>query len=125
VAKRRILVVDDESDFLQMVKSTLENTGSFDVRAENRPRNAVASAREFKPDMIFLDVFMPQMDGGDVVAKLQADPELGKIPVVFMTSLVAKRETPEGQLQSGGMRFLAKPVTVKSLLQCIEETLGK
>src|SRR4051812_5997949 len=66
--KRRILIVDDEPDFTFMMGLTLEQTGQFEVRQENDAFQALATAREFLPDLILLDVMMPDMDGGDVLS---------------------------------------------------------
>ncbi len=121
---KRILVVDDEESFTRMLKRTLERTGLYEVVKENRGTHAVATARAVKPDLILLDVIMPDMDGGDVIAALQRDPILQKIPVVFLTAAVSKREGHQGGVISGGFKFLAKPVTLKALVDCIEATLG-
>jgi len=119
--KKRILIVDDEPGFTRMVKLNLEKTGEFEVREENRAMAALASAREFKPDLIILDVVMPSLDGGDVANLLKKDRLLRDIPVVFLTATVSRREAgPEG-LTSGGELFLAKPISVDTLVHCIRE----
>ena len=118
--KKRILIVDDEVPFTRMVKLNLEKTGAFEVRAENKATYAVAAAREFKPDLIILDVIMPGMDGGDVQSKLKRDRSLRHTPIIFLTATVSKREAGEGGLNSGGELFLAKPVSVENLVSCIE-----
>jgi len=124
ITKRKILIIDDEPGFTHMVRLTLENTGFYDVREENKPLLALSTAHEFKPDLIFLDVLMPDMDGGDVAAKLKADPEFRNTPVVFLTATVPKREAnSSGGLTSGGFLFLAKPVGIKELVKCIEDNL--
>src|SRR5689334_14379399 len=124
-AKKRILIVDDEVSFARMVKLNLEKTGRFDVRAENKPTYAIAAAREFKPDLILLDVIMPSMDGGDIAAHIKADRHLRDVPVVFLTATVSQREAGEGGLNSGGALFLAKPVSVENLIKCINENTKK
>ena len=118
--KQRILIVDDEVPFTRMVKLNLEKTGEFEVRAENRATYAVTAAREFKPDLIILDVIMPGMDGGDVQNKLKRDRSLRHTPIIFLTATVSKREAGEGGLNSGGELFLAKPVSVENLVACIK-----
>ena len=118
--KKRILIVDDEAGFTRIVKLNLEKTGQFEVRAENKASYAVPAAKEFKPDLIFLDVIMPGMDGGDVARQLKADRHTRGIPVVFLTATVSKREAGAGGLTSGGELFLAKPVTVEQLVECIQ-----
>ena len=125
VAKKRIMIVDDEVSFARMVKLNLEKTGQFEVRTENKPTCALASAREFKPDLIFLDVVMPSMDGGDVSSQLRRDRQLKDVPIVFLTATVSRRETGDAGLASGGDLFIAKPVTVEALIQCIHDRVRK
>jgi CheY-like chemotaxis protein len=125
MGKKRILIIDDEPGFTRMVKLNLEKTGEFEVREENRAPNALATAREFKPDLILLDVIMPTLDGGDVFAHLQKDRLLKGTPVVFLTATVTKDEAGRHGLNSGGALFLAKPVSVENLIHCIQEHLPK
>jgi CheY-like chemotaxis protein len=123
--KKRILIIDDESGFTRMVKLNLEKTGFFEVREENKATYAMAAAREFKPDLILLDVIMPNMDGGDIAAHIKADRHLRDIPVVFLTATVSQREAGEAGMKSGGALFLAKPVSVENLIKCINENTRK
>ncbi len=124
-AKKRILVVDDEVSFARMVKLNLEKTGAYEVRVENRAMFALATAREFLPDLILLDVIMPNMDGGDVSKQIKRDRTLKGTPIIFLTATVSRREAGEGGLNSGGELFLAKPVSVEALIACINEHLKK
>lgn len=123
--KKRILIIDDEASFTRMVKLNLEKTGTFEVREENRATDALAAAREFKPDLILLDVIMPTMDGGDVASQIRNDRHLKGTPIVFLTATVSQREAGEGGLNSGGDLFLAKPVTVENLIHCLNENVRK
>lgn len=116
-----ILVVDDEPGFTHLLKLTLESAGPFLVREENDGLRALAAAREFKPDIIFLDVVMPGIDGGDVASIIKADPEFARTPIVFLTAIVSQREANRPESAIGGYRFLAKPVTVDTLIRCINE----
>src|SRR5689334_5374071 len=118
--KKKILIIDDEVSFARMVKLNLEKAG-FDVRVENRAANAVAAAREFRPDLVLLDVIMPGMDGGDVANQIKRDRNLRGTPIVFLTATVSKHEAGDVGLNSGGELFLAKPVSVEALIQCINE----
>lgn len=121
--KKRILVIDDETTFTKMLRLNLEKTGRFEVREENRGRRGAAAARDFKPDLIFLDVIMPDVDGGEVASMIQANPNLKAIPIVFLTATVSKREVGETGASRGGLFFLAKPVTTEQLLECIDKHL--
>ena len=123
--KKRILAVDDEVGFTRMVRLNLEQTGVYEVREVNEGKTALAAAREFKPDLILLDVVMPDMDGGDVAAAIQQDPLLKRIPVIFVTAVVRKREAGSAGMVSGGSLFLAKPIDIVELIDAIETSLGK
>src|SRR5262245_42227631 len=123
--KKRILIVDDEVSFARMVKLNLEKTGQFEVRAENKATYALAAARDFKPDLILLDVIMPSMDGGDVSRQFKNDRHLKQVPIIFLTATVSRRESGDAGFNSGGDLFLAKPVSVEALIQRINERLPK
>ena len=121
--KKRILIVDDEPSFTRMVKLNLEKTGQFEVREENRATAAVTTAREFKPHLVILDVIMPGLDGGDVANLIKKDRELRGTPVIFLTAAVSPKEAGKKGLESGGGLFLAKPVSLDDLVQCINENV--
>ena len=121
--KKRILVVVDDRSFSRMLKLNLESAGAYDIRIENAGARAVATAREFRPHLIFLDVIMPEVDGGDVAAQLKEDAELKEIPVVFLTALVSGQENVVGGLIRSGYRFIGKLASEKEILQCIEENI--
>ena len=89
---------------------------------ENDATNAYHSARNFKPDVIFLDVMMPETDGGEVAAQIQADPELRNSPIIFLTALVTRAEAKDG-LHIEGRPSLAKPISIPELISVIEENL--
>jgi len=119
---RKILLVDDEAGFTELLKMNLERSGAFEVRIENDSTKAVAAVRDFMPDAILLDVVMPGMDGGDVQAQLQSSPQLSGIPVVMLTALVDSTELSEGAVaQAGSQMVLPKPVNLPLLLRVLDE----
>jgi len=120
--KAHILVIDDDPGFTRAAKRLLEKTGSYFVCEENDATKAHQTAQSFKPDLILLDIAMPQTDGGEVAARIQSDPGLRRIPVVFLTALVTKAETKFG-LRIEGHPFLAKPISFPELVEGIEENL--
>ncbi|HOU36622.1 MAG TPA: response regulator [Candidatus Omnitrophota bacterium] len=122
-AKKKVLFIDDEEAFVTMVKMNLEEAGGFDVRTETRGTRALEAIREFKPDMIFLDVIMPDISGTDVFDEIRDYVQAHKIPVVFLTAIVAD-QAEAGQCSSiGGREFLAKPITTETLIACINSHL--
>jgi len=88
--KRRVLIVDNDHDTTHLVKVLLERTGHYLVLEENDATNAHRSARNFRPDLILLDIVMPETDGGEVAARIEADPELQNTPIIFLTGLVTR-----------------------------------
>jgi CheY-like chemotaxis protein len=118
--KRRILIVDNDADTTHLVKVLLERTGQYLVLEENDATKAHQSARNFRPDLILLEVVMPETDGGEVAARVEADPELHNTPIVFLTALVTRAEAKSG-LNIQGHPFLAKPVSIPELVNAIEQ----
>jgi len=122
-AKKKILVVDDEEDFGKMVKLNLERTGEFEVKCETKGANALAAAKDFAPDLIFLDVIMPDVDGGTVMSQLKDNPAVKHIPIVFLTAIITDKEAVQQEGVVAGRPFLAKPITTAKLIACINKHL--
>ena len=121
--KRRILIVDDDREITRLVKILLERTGRYSVLEENDATKAHQSARNFRPDVILLDIMMPKIDGGEVAVQIEADPELQRTPIIFLTALVTEPETKTG-LRIQGHPSLAKPINIPELINGIEENLA-
>ena len=121
--RRRILIVDNDPDTTHLVKVLLDKTGRYLVLEENDATKAYQSARNFRPDLILLDVVMPETGGGEVAARIEADPELHNTPIVFLTALVTRAEANSG-LNIQGHPFLAKPVSIPELINAIERHLA-
>src|SRR5436309_743641 len=119
---RRILIVDNDPNTTHLVKVLLERTSDYLVLEENDATKAHHSARNFRPDLILLDIMMPETDGGEVAARIQADPELQNTPIIFLTALVTRAEAASG-LNIQGHPFLAKPVSIPELINAIEQHL--
>ena len=123
--KKKILLVDDNPDITRTISLILETTGRYVIREENRGQRALETARDFKPDLIFLDFMMPDIDGNEVAAQLEEDDQLKHIKIVFLTAIVTKGEIESGSVNNiSGYTVLAKPVRTKELISCIEDLLG-
>lgn len=120
--KKRIFVVDDESGFTRLLKLTLERTGRYIVKEENDGTQAWLAAREFRPDIIFLDIVMPKIDGGDVAQQIRSDPMLARVPIIFLTAIVSQTESKS---EIGGFPFISKPVSLEAISRCITEHIGE
>jgi len=121
--KRRILIVDNDTNATHLVRILLEKTGQYLVLEENNSTRAHSSARIFRPDLILLDVVMPIRDGGEIAAQIRADPELQNTPIIFLTALVTPTEVKAG-VHIDGHPFLAKPVNIQELISTIDEHLS-
>src|SRR5437868_8840653 len=107
--KACILIIDHNRDFTYSATRALETTGRYLVCEENDASRAHQTAQNIKPDLILLDIAMPETDGGEVAASIQSDPALHRIPIVFLTALVTKAEGVPG-LRLHGHPFLVKPI---------------
>lgn len=122
--KRKILIVDDDHGFTEMVKLVLEATGNYGVRVENSADQAIDTALDYKPDLILMDIIMPDKEGPDVANQIRNTPPLHKTPVVFLTATITREEVNDRKGKIGGHAFLAKPSTVIELIECIESQLA-
>lgn len=120
--QKRILLIDDEPQLTALVRGALEATGRYQIREENHSLRALHAARHFQPDLILLDVVMPELDGREVARQIQADPALHDVPIIFVTSL-----SPDGVIGStgylAGYSFVAKPFRISELVNCVDEML--
>jgi putative two-component system response regulator len=122
--KRKIMIVDDDAALTRMVKRNLDATGKFDVTAVNEGKLAVSTALAVKPDLVLLDVMMPEIDGGDVAAAFADNQTLQNIPIVFLTAIVSHAEVADTGSKIGKHTFLAKPIKLDALITCIEGKIG-
>ena len=120
---KRILIVDDDKRLTRLLRLNLGETGRFLVQEETVATSALQTALSFMPDLILLDVMMPDMDGGDVAAQIRAHPNLCHVPIVFLTAAAKKAEITDHQGHIGGMPFLAKPVDIDELTECLARNL--
>jgi two-component system, OmpR family, response regulator len=120
--KRRILIVDDDQDSTHVIKILLEKIGPYLVIEENDATKAHQTAKNFRPDVILLDILMPKVDGGEIAVQVKADPELQTTAIIFLTALVTKAEAKAG-LHIQGHPILAKPINIPELIKGIEENL--
>jgi CheY-like chemotaxis protein len=124
VAKKtraRILVVDDEPRNTKLIKAMLAAEGySIDIAGSGS--EALAAVRTAKPDLVLLDVMMPEVDGFAVCRKIKEDPRLKDIPVIFLTAKGGGDALAEG-FESGAVMYINKPFTANKLLTIVNTML--
>ena len=116
--------MDNEPELTDVLKIALESLGGFRVRSENDPSFAVAVAKEFAPDLIIMDIKMPELDGAGVVIQLKAEPALAETPIVFLTGTVTVPEIGRHGGKTGGLRFLPKTMPFESMVACLKNILS-
>ena len=120
---KRILVVDDHAAITSLWRVMLEKTGYYKVREENRSCDVVNTIRDFRPDLMLLDIDMPELDGPEVARLVRSDAEIGGTAIVFLSALVSPKESTQGR-RVDGYPCLSKPTSVCELVQTIEETIA-
>lgn len=129
MALQKILVVDDEEKFCKMVKSNLEKTGRFQVQTETKGANVLAAAKAFKPDLVFMDIMIPDLGGCEAAVQIRKEPGFESLPIVFLTAIASKDTTEVFGGIIDGRPFTAKPVLSKpvktdKLIKAIDDNLG-
>lgn len=122
MSKKRILIVDDEAKLVKAIQIRVEQAG-YEVLTAYDGEEGQKKAKEYKPDLIVLDILMPKMQGHDMAAVLKEDEGTRNIPIIFLTCLA------EGAIQGGGIiggnNFLAKPFDNKELLLMVDKVLKR
>ncbi len=121
-SNRTIMVVDDHPDLVEIVRITLESKG-FNVRCAYSGKHLFAGLEELKPDLILLDIMMPQMDGLEVLTRLKWNPATASIPVILLTAKRQPEDVIEGY-ERGADIYLTKPFTSTDVLDGINLVLG-
>src|SRR5437899_10737244 len=96
-----VLMLDANSRFARSAQLFLEHTRNYFACAVNDPRRALETARSFKPDLVVVDLIMPQADGLEVATQLEADWALHEVPIVFVTTLITPKEARDGRRING------------------------
>jgi CheY-like chemotaxis protein len=120
----KVLVVDDEVGMTRLLKLNLEESGEFDVRVENSGRDGLAAAHEFRPDVILLDVIMPDMRGTEVLGQLRADPTLQRTPVIFLTAVLPQVPGADADPNMADCIGIAKPARAADVVAAIHRVLA-
>lgn len=123
MSKQTILVVDDEQDLLDLIEYNLRQEGYDVLKAENG-RDGIQMAKEHMPDLVLLDIMMPQMDGIEVCDRMREDSTLSHIPIIFLTARSDEKTEIEG-LNKGADDFITKPISTTKLVSRIKAVLRR
>lgn len=123
--KAKILIIDDEQDVCESLKSILEKTGRFDVWASTDAFEGISLVESQHPDLILLDIVMPEIDGTEVAERLQNNEAAKDIIIVFTSVLADTEEVKENKGLIGGRPFISKPIKKDDLIARIESLLSE
>ena len=120
---KKILVVDDESDVTELLAYHLKAKG-FSVEAVNNPNSSIGLARTFLPDLVILDVMMPELNGIQICRMLRADPKLKRVPVIFLTAKAEESDRIQG-FETGADDYIPKPFSAKEVVLRVQSILRR
>ena len=121
--RAKILIIDDEEDICVHLKSILEREGKFEVWDTTNQVEGIALAKSSHPDLILLDLIMPEMDGSQVAESLHDNPSTKDILIVFSSVLAESRFIEQHRGVVGGHPFISKFVPKEELIARLEELL--
>jgi DNA-binding response OmpR family regulator len=123
--KPSVLLIDDSTELCEGLKLNLERSHNFNVATALDGQSGLRLARKILPDIILLDVMMPGMSGGQVAESLRDSLSTARIPIIFLTGMLSKRELEAQGGEIGGELFLAKPVGAEEVAAAINTVLRR
>ncbi|MEQ8368520.1 MAG: response regulator [Roseicyclus sp.] len=120
VKLQRILHVDDDADIRAIVQMSLELVGNFEISQCHSGEQALAVAKDFRPDLLLLDFMMPEMTGQELAARLAAECDIGSVPVIFVTAK-AEESFSNDLVAAGALAVITKPFDPMTLASEIEK----
>jgi len=120
----KILVVDDKEYVVKLLSKKLTANG-FEVMTAGNGKEAIDIVNESPPNLIIMDILMPEMDGSTAAEELRSNPQTSRIPIIFLTELVQKSEEEASGHVIGGNYFIAKPFKTEDLIQFVRDVLKK
>jgi CheY-like chemotaxis protein len=123
MSRKKILLVDDSSTALLLARMVLQGN-AYDVLTARDGLEGLEKARQFKPDLILLDVMMPRMDGIEACKRLRDEPATAQIPIIMVTTR-GEEGIAEASYAYGCNEFVTKPVDASELLAKVRNCLGE
>lgn len=120
--KKKIMLVDDEPDFLKITKLNLEQTGKYEVLALSSAKDIISQLNSFKPDVILLDILMPGLNGIETCEMLNSDPMGKDIPLVILSAL-DKDVDKLRAYKKGALDYLVKPIETDEIIARMEKAI--
>jgi len=113
--KRKALIVDDDEELVELIRDVLEADGRFDVRVANNGFDAGMMVKEYRPDILVLDVMLPDINGKDVCQRVRSDSSLDDVKIICISGMVEQDKVAELH-EAGANDFLQKPFEIDTLI---------
>ena len=123
MAKKKILIVEDEESLLKLESILLTSKG-YDVRGVANGQEALDAVAEEKPDLILLDIMLPEIDGFEVCQRIKDDPDTKDIPVIMLTAKKSREDMARGE-KVGADWYITKPFKSVMVIETIQRFLAK
>jgi DNA-binding response OmpR family regulator len=120
--KRKILVVDDDVELVELITDVLDRDGRFEVRSVNNGFDAGMMVKDYKPDLIVLDVMLPDINGKEVCQRVRSDKAMDSVQIICISGMV-EEDKVDGLRQAGANDFMRKPFEVDRLIERICQLL--
>ncbi|MBN2120168.1 MAG: response regulator [Candidatus Omnitrophica bacterium] len=121
---KKVLIIDDEKDFCFFVKKGLEKVGKFSVAVCSNAKESFKEITRFQPDLILLDILMPEINGSQLAIELKKNKETQNIPFIFVTALISYDEIEKAGLNPHDHKILTKPVRLSELVTVINSAIS-
>lgn len=120
--QKTVLIIEDEEDAADLFAEMMRISG-FRVLKTSKSAPAISMMTADKPDLVLLDIMMPEVSGLDILRQMRRDPNLANIPVVMVTAKSMPADIKNG-MEAGASTYLTKPVGFQELKEAVERTLG-
>ena len=122
MAQKTVFIIEDEEDAAELFSEMMRVSG-FRVLTTSKGKPAISMMTKDKPDLVLLDIMMPEISGLDILRQMQRDPNLSDIPVIVLTAKSMPADIKNG-MEAGASTYLTKPVGFQELKEAVERTLG-
>lgn len=122
MTQKTVLIIEDEEDAAELFSEMMRVSG-FRVIATSRSKPAISMMIEEKPDLVLLDIMMPDVSGLDILRQMRRDPNLSDTPVIVLTAKSMPADIKKG-MEAGASTYLTKPVGFQELKEAVDRTLG-
>ena len=114
--KRKLLIVDDDQDLVEVLADVFTRDGRFDVKTVNNGFDAGMMVKEFRPDLVVLDIMLPDINGKEVCQRVRSDPALDEVKVICISGMV-EQDKVQDLMAAGADDFMQKPFDAEVLLE--------